>query len=59
VREQFRNAGLAQHEWLVTGLLNVGPGDVILMKKHIVQLPHIDHFAALLALVKVRFLRVV
>jgi hypothetical protein len=28
---------------------------MILMKKHVVQLPHINHFSALLALVKVPF----
>jgi hypothetical protein len=32
---------------------------MILMKKHVVQLPHINHFSALLALVKVAFLRFV
>jgi len=31
--------------------------DVIFMKEHVIQLAHIDNFAALFALVEVSFLR--
>jgi hypothetical protein len=31
--------------------------DVILVKENLIQLPHIDHFPALLALVEVAFFR--
>jgi hypothetical protein len=33
--------------------------DMLFMKEHIVQLPHIDHFSALLAPVEVLFLYLV
>jgi hypothetical protein len=40
-------------------ILNVRPLDVILVEENIVQLPLINHFSALLALVEVAFLRFV
>jgi hypothetical protein len=43
---------------LRAAVLNVWPLDVVFMKENIVESPHIDHFSALLALVKVHFLRV-
>jgi len=35
--------------------LNVRPVYVILVKENVIQLPHIDHFAALLALLEMAF----
>jgi len=40
-------------------VLNVRPVDMILVKENIIQLPHIDHFSALLATVEVSFLHLV
>ena len=40
-------------------MLNVWPMHVIFVKQDIVQLAHIDHFAALFTLVEVLFIRFV
>jgi len=38
-------------------ILNIRPWDMILVKENVIQLAHVDHFAALFALVEVPFFR--
>jgi hypothetical protein len=46
----------SKHRHTRAAVLNVWPVDMILVKENIIQLAHIDHFAALLAFVEVTLL---